>query len=516
MKFTRRQLSVGLGMAAFTPAFLVSCANGKHEKGVLRVALAGGPDSLDPLKAEFAISALLFRQYLLPIVGYGKNGEPSADFSLASSWAPNADFTKWVFEIKPDLKWSDGTILDAQSIVKSLQKGADWKMAYPDASELFGIKGYKKAFLEKADPSSIGVKLLDGNKIEIDLDGADANFTSRMQEFYAVPLHVMDKFGESWTKLDKIVVSGPYKPVVYTQTRIRFEHNPLGGWNDTMPIAIEVQSVDDFTTRIRMFQSKTIDLAQDPSLMRFASLTKDFPKNFIRVKAPRFTYISINTKKPQFTNPLLRRALNMSINRDRIADAIMRGAVNPATRFVRESEKINPDIEAAKKIMGDLGYNATNPLRFELLVPKDERERAAVEIANQWKAIFVEAIITTAESSAISARLNGFDFDCGLIRIDKGMKSDPLDLMASFGEGGNSYSHQWKNSKFDDALNVARSISDEKARLNALLAAEKFLLDEVPLMPIWFADSAWLQADRVSGGIEGMAPIIWPSLKVKD
>lgn len=516
MKLTRRHLSLGLGLGALSPAFLTSCANGKHEKGVLRVALAGGPDSLDPLKAEFAVSALLFRQYMLPIVGYGKNGEPSNDFSLSKSWSANADFTKWIFEIKPNLKWSDNTPLDAETIVKSLQKGADWKIAYPDASELFGIKGYKAAFLDKGNPEDIGVKLLEGNRIEIELDGADASFTSRMQEFYAVPLHIIDKFGESWTKIDKIVVSGPYKPTVYNQTRIRFDNNPLGGWVESMPKAIEVQSVDDFTTRIRMFQSKTIDLAQDPSLMRYASLTKDFPKNFIRVKAPRFAYISINTKKPQFTNPLVRRALNMAIDRDRIAHAILRGAVNPATRFVRDAEKINPDIVAAQKIMGDLGYNASNPLRFELLVPKDERERAAVEIANQWKAISVEALITTAESSAISARLNGFDFDCGLIRIDKGMKSDPLDLMASFGKGGNSYSHQWKNPNFDEALNVARSVSEKNARLNALLAIEKFLLDEVPLIPIWFADSAWLQADRVSGGIEGMAPIIWPSLKVKD
>ncbi len=514
MTITRRQF--GFGLSIFAPAILAACANGQHEMGVLRVALAGGPDSLDPLKAEFAISALLFRQYMLPIVGYGKDGGPSNDFSLSQSWTANADFTKWIFEVKPNMKWSDGTPLDAAGIIKSLQKSADWRLAYPDASELFGIKGYKKAFLEKGNIEDIGVKLLDGNKIEIELDGADANFTSRMQEFYAIPLHVMDKFGEEWTKLDKIVVSGPYKPTVYTQTRIRFDNNPNGGWVEGMPKAIEVQAVDDFTTRIRMFQSKTVDLAQDPSLMRYESLTKDFPNNFIRVKAPRFTYLSINTKKPQFTNPLVRRALSMAIDRVRIANAILRGAVNPATRFVRESAKIEPDVAGAKKIMGDLGYNAENPLRFELLVPKDERERAAVEITNQWKQISVEAIITTAESSAISARLNGFDFDCGLIRIDKGMKSDPLDLMASFGDGGNAYSHQWKNPKFDEALNIARSVSGDKARLDALLACEKFLLDEVPLVPIWFADSAWLQASRVTGGIEGMAPIIWPSLKVSD
>lgn len=512
---SRRQMVSALGLGISSPLFFSACGKKASKAGVLRVALRGGPDSLDPFRAEFAIAALLFRQYFLPLVGYGKDGIASSDLAIADKWVANSDFTQWTFNIKPNLKFSDNSPLGANEVLKSFHHSANWKTAYPDAPEIFGIKGFKKAFLEKGNPSSIAVRIIDNDKIQIDLDGADALFPERMQEFYPVPVHIIEKFGEQWTNVDKIVVSGPFIPKVYTQTRLRFEKNPLGNWAESMPQAIEVEAVDDASTRIRLFQSGDVDLSQDPSLLRFAGLEKEYGKNFKRFKAPALIYLSFNTKRPQFANFEIRQALSMAFDRTKVSQNILRGAVEPATRFVRSEPQIIPDKVKAKALMEKNGFNAANPLRFELIVAKDERERAAIEMVNQWKEIGVEAIITTVESSAISARLNGFDFDCAIVRIDKGMKSDPVDLMGSFADGGNAYSHQWKNKNFDIALEKALAIGEPNARKAALIAAEKFMLDEVPIMPIWYGDSAWLQNDRVTGGIEGMAPIIWPKLSLK-
>jgi ABC-type oligopeptide transport system substrate-binding subunit len=94
------------------------------------------------------------------------------------------------------------------------------------------------------------------------------------------------------------------------------------------------------------------------------------------------------------------------------------------------------------------------------------------------------------------------------------MKSDPIDLMASWGEGGTAYSHQWKDRAFDQALSDARAQSDPAARMTKTLAAEAILLQASPITGIWFFPSAWLVHKRVSGGIEGLAPIIWPSLRI--
>jgi oligopeptide transport system substrate-binding protein len=85
---------------------LAACGKTPAPPDILRVGLVGGPDSLDPLKAEFAAAALLFRQFFLPVIGYGPKGGPAA--ALATSWTPSNSNQTWTFEIASGLKWSDG------------------------------------------------------------------------------------------------------------------------------------------------------------------------------------------------------------------------------------------------------------------------------------------------------------------------------------------------------------------------------------------------------------------------
>lgn len=501
-----------------SPAFLAACGKKSRDKDTLRIALRGEADSLDPFKAEFAIANLLFSQYLLPLVGFGDNGK--AIPAIATSWQGSNDSKTWLLNINQGLKWSDGQPLKTDDILYSFWKAADWKTAYPDAPELFSIVGFEKAMMSKGDPKTIGVKKIAPDKIQIDLLASDARFPLQLQEFFPVPAHIVDKFGEDWTKLSNIVVSGPYKPTIFTQTRIKFDKQDSNDWaalgfNPNMPKAIDVDTVQDIATRLRMYQAGDVDIAQDPPLFRYDEIKQKYGSEFIRLPAPLMIYMSLNTKRPALQDKDVRRALGMAFDRTFIADKLMRGAVHPANRIVRDEPLLPYDPEGAKKILESKGYNASNQLKFEFLVPKDERERAAVKIVDSWKAIGVEATIASADTSAISARLNGHDFDAAIVKIDKGLKSDPIDLMASFASGGNAYSHQWVNKDFDAALNYARSIADEAKRKAAVLAAEKYLIDDAPILPIWFGDSAWLIGNNVDGGRKDIPPVIWPTLQIK-
>ncbi|CAN1521580.1 OppA ABC-type oligopeptide transport system, periplasmic component [Caulobacteraceae bacterium] len=503
-----------LSSFAIVPALsgLSACGKAAAPADILRVGLGGGPDSLDPLKAEFAAAALLFRQFYLPVVGYGPKAGPAPGF--ATSWTPSNNNKTWTFEIAQGLTWSDGKAIDSKDVLDSLRLGADKKTAYADASELYMIKGYRDCVVDGKDPTTIGVSAPNPTTLVVELDVSDAAFWSRMQEFYPVPMHTIAAHGEKWTELDKIVVSGPYKPVERSQTRLVFNKNPMGGWVEGMPGQISVEAIEDSSTRLRMFQSGDLDLAQDPPLLRAADFAKEFGNQYQRFEAPRLVYMSFNTKKPQFQDPDIRRALAMGFDRSVIANAVMRGSVEPAGRYVRGQAQPKYDPEGARAILSAKGFSATNPLRFELLVTKDDRERAAIQMVDMWKQIGVEATMFAADSSAIVSRLNGFDFEAAIVRIDKGMKSDAIDLMASWGEGGTAYSHQWKDPAFNQALLDARAESEPAARLAKTLAAEDILMKACPVTGVWFFPSSWLVSERVTGGIEGIAPIIWPSLKL--
>lgn len=504
-----------LSSLAVVPALtsLTACGKASAPPDILRVGLGGGPDSLDPLKAEFAAAALLFRQFYLPVVGYGPKGGPAPGF--ATSWTPSNNNKTWTFEIAQGLTWSDGKPIDSKDVLDSLRMGADKKTAYADASELYMIKGYRDCVVDGKDPTTIGVSAPDPTTLIIELAVSDAAFWSRMQEFYPVPMHAIAAHGEKWTELDKIVVSGPYKPIERSQTRLVFDKNPKGGWVDGMPGKISVEAIEDSSTRLRMFQSGDLDLAQDPPLLRAGDFAKEFGSQYQRFPAPRLIYISFNTKKPQLQDPDIRRALAMGFDRNVIANAVMRGSVEPAGRFVRDQAQPKYDPEAARAILSAKGFTPENPLRFEILVTKDDRERAAIQIVDMWKQIGVEATMFAADSSAIVSRLNGFEFEAAIVRIDKGMKSDAIDLMASWGEGGTAFSHQWKDPAFNQALSDARAESEPNARLAKTLAAEKILMAASPVTGVWFFPSSWLVNPRVTGGLEGIAPIIWPTLRIE-
>jgi oligopeptide transport system substrate-binding protein len=508
----RRSLVVGVAATPFLAA-LAGCSSRTAPADILRVGMKGPPDSLDPMKAEFAASALLFRQFWMPIVGYGTNA--TAAPAMARSWEGSNGYRSWTFKMTPGLTWSDGRLITSADVVDSLRYSADKKTAYADASELYMIKGYRDCVVEGKDPKTIGVSAPDPETFIIELEVADAQFWSRMQEFYPIPLHAKAAHGTNWTDMDKIVVSGPYKPIERTQTRLVFDQNPRGGWMSGMPRQISVEAIEDSATRLRMFQSGDLDLAQDPPLLRATELGREFGKAYQKFPAPRLVYTSFNTKNPQLSDPAVRRALAMSIDRDVIANSVMRGAVESAGRLVRGQPQPKYDPEAAKAILEQKGFNATNPLRFTLLVPKDDRERAAIQMADMWKKVGVEATLFAADSSAIVARLNAFDFDAAVVRIDKGMKSDPIDLLASWGEGGTAYSHQWKDPAFDKALADARALPDGEARVAKVLEAEKILTDATPVTGIWFFPSSWLVNERIEGGIAGMPLVIWTTLKIK-
>lgn len=493
-------------------AGLAGCGTREAPGDVLRVAMRGEPDSLDPLKAEFAASAVLFRQYMHPVVGYGAGGEPVP--AIAESWEGSEGYRRWTFKIKQGLTFSDDTPITAITVRDSLRKAADRATAYPDASEYYAITGVQDAVVNGTDPTAIDVQAPDDTTLVIGLTAPDAQFPARLQEFYPVPLHAIAVDPAGWTQPDKIVVSGPYRPVERTQTRIVFDANPKGGWVEGMPRRIDVEAVSEATTRLRMFQSGSVDLAEDPPSLRAREFAAEFGTRFRQAPAPRIIYMSMNTRRPQFQDADIRRAVAMSINREQICTGIMRGSVEPAGRFVRGEAQPAFDPDGARAILAAKGYTPENPLRFEVMVAKDDRERAAVQMLSDWKAVGIEAVIFGADSSAIVARLNGFDFDAAIVRLDKGMKSDPIDLMQSWGAGGTAYSHQWKDQAFDAALSRARAEVDPTRRKALVLEAESILLEAAPVTGIWFFPSAWLVAPRVAGGIEGVPPIIWPSLRI--
>jgi oligopeptide transport system substrate-binding protein len=514
MMQTRRSTLASL--AAVSTLAACGRGGGAAPADTLRIGLGGAPDSLDPLKAEFAISALLFRQIWLPLTR--KQADGSIGPGVAESWTAAPDAKLWTFKVRPGLKWSDGSPLTAEDVVASFRIAADPETAFPDAPDLYRIQGFPEAVTGKAPTEAIGVRALPDGLVEITLSVPDAGLHASLDEFYPVPVAVRAKHGMAWTQPENIVVSGPYKPVRMTQTEMTFEANP----NFATPAPIKtvfVQAIDDAATRGRMFRAGDLDLAQDPPLGQLEALKERFGDQLKRYAAPRIFYLSFNTSRPALADPALRRALGQVVDRDLIAQTIFRGAVDPAYQLLRGPMRHSPQgkaaFEAAAAAVKAAGYSPEKPLKLELAVVNDERARVALLVQDMWKPLGVEVEIFGGEQTGIVTKLNQGEFDVGLTRLDRGLKDSGLEMLEAFSSRGTAKSHRWVEPKFDALLDQARAIPIGAERDAFTDQAEALMHEASPIAPLYFAPALWLCAPRVAGaGDSPLPPVFWDRLRL--
>lgn len=504
------------GLTAASVLTLAACADRSAPTDMLRVGLGGAADSLDPLKAETAVAAVIFRQIWEPLTRYAPNDGVAP--GLIARWESFDNATRWVGTLAQGRVWSDGSPITVADVVESWRFAADPKTAYPDVAEFFAIAGLAEAAAGKAPTDSIAVQATGEAGIEFRLVAPDAQFDHLMREFYPTPMAVRAKHGDAWVRPENIVVSGPYKPTAQTQLRLELTRNERYP-GAKGPTKISVESVDDGATRVRMFRSGDLDLVADPPLSQLDSLRERFGEQLRRWQAPKFFYLSFNTSKAPFDRQDLRRALGAVIDRAAIAQSVFRGAVQPAFNFDREPARYPPmgpaATDQAVAALKAAGFGPENPLRFELAVVKDERERVALLVQDMWKPLGVECEIFGSEGTGIITKLNEGQFDVGLTRIDKGLKDNILDLMASYSAQGTARSHRWTDPAFDAAIAAARAEADPAARREKELAVERILMEAGAVSPLYFAPALWLASDRITLPESTLQPVFWNETTLK-
>lgn len=504
------------GLSAGSLLTLSACGQRAAPSDILRIGLGGAADSLDPLKAETAVAAVIFRQIWEPLTRYAPNDGVAP--GLIARWESFDNATRWVGTLAPGRVWSDGAPITVSDVVESWRFAADPKTAYPDVAEFFAIAGLAQAAAGKAPPDSIAVRAVGDAGIEFRLVAPDAQFDHLMREFYPTPMAMRAKYGDAWVRPENIVVSGPYKPTAQTQLRIELERNERYP-GAKGPARLSVEAIDDAATRVRMFRSGDLDLMADPPLSQLDSLRDRFGDQLKRWQAPKFIYLSFNTKKAPFDQPAVRKALGATVDRAAIAKAVFRDAVQPAFNFDREPARYPPQgpaaMESAAAALKAAGFGPENPLRFELAVVKDERERVALQIQDMWKPLGVACEIFGSEGTGIITKLNEGDFDVGLTRIDKGLKDNILDLLASYSAQGTARSHGWTDPAFDAAIAAARAEADPAVRREKDLAVERIAMDAGAVSPLYFAPALWLASDRVTLPDSTLQPVFWNEVALK-
>ncbi|MBF0804506.1 oligopeptide ABC transporter substrate-binding protein OppA [Neisseria sp. 19428wB4_WF04] len=372
------------------------------EKQEITVNNGAEPESLDPHKVSGVPESNILRQMLVGLVSTDNNGNTVP--GMAQSWE-SADNKVWTFKLR-DAKWSNGDPVSAEDFVYSMRRVADPATASPYASYLADVKvaGAEPVINGKAKPDTLGVKALDGKTLQITLTEPVPYFPDVLIHTSTKPVHraTVETFGEKWTLPANMVVNGPYKPAAWeVNSQIVLERN--SAYYDDAATTINravLLPISSAHTDISRFKAGEIDVSyNDIPTEQFKPLQQEMGSQVKTAPYLCTYYYEFNHTKPPFDNPKVRKALQLSLDRETLTEKVVGRGETVAYQFTPPATQgmatFTPEWKAwdkakriaeAKKLLAEAGYGETRPLSFELLYNTNENHKKnAVAAAALWK-----------------------------------------------------------------------------------------------------------------------------------
>jgi oligopeptide transport system substrate-binding protein len=487
--------------------------------GVLRVAADAEPQSLDPQlttgHTEHRILTSLFEglatlnQKTLAI-------EPG----VAKSWDVSEDGKTYTFHLNPDAKWSNGTPVTAKDFVYSYKRILSPKLGSEYSYLPWCIENaeaYNKGTV--TDFEKVGVKAIDDQTLEVRLAYPAPYFLSMQMHnaWFPVLQSNVEQFGKmddrqsSWILAGNMVSNGPFKLVEWKPNEIirvvRNEHywdakNVKLDEIEFYPVSGNLQTAE------RMFRANEVDTLETLVITKIPAYKRDNP-SVLRLEPFVGTYFyRINTTRPPLNDPRVRLALAMSVDKKSICDDVLFGAFVPAVALTppgiggyTAEAGIPYDLTKAKALLAEAGFPDGKGMRpIEILYNESEDHQLIAEaIQDMWKkGLGIEVNTNKQEWKVYLNSMTTLNYDV----VRAGWIADFLDPMnycECFTTGNGNNRTGWSNAKYDELEHKARYELDPAQRFGYMQEAEKLLLSETPIIPIYTYRQRYLVSPDLQG-----------------
>jgi oligopeptide transport system substrate-binding protein len=237
-------------------------------------------------------------------------------------------------------------------------------------------------------------------------------------------------------------------------------------------------------------------------------------------------FYRVNVTKAPFNDVRVRKALLLAIDRKSITQSITRGGEVPALAIVPNgmpdalpgsdfrtlggSFYKDDDITTAKALLAQAGYpNGKGFPAFSLLFNTSNLTKTICEAIQQmWKKnLGITCTLRNEELGVFVDDLIHMNFNLALVQWT-GDYMDPSTFLYMFVTGGGSSHTGWSNKSYDALIAKAKATVDPKARMAALHAAEKILMTEVPILPIYYCTSPVLLSKHIKNFYQSALGIV--------
>lgn len=473
-------------------------------------------ESLDPQKVSGVPESHIIRDLLEGIVIQDDYGNLLP--GVAKNWQTE-DNKVWIIHLKENAKWSNGDPVTADDFVYTWRRLGDPKTGSPYASYLAmtTMKNAEAIIAGKKEVDSLGVEAIDKHTLKVTLESPLSYFISMLAHTSMKPVHqhTVETYGDKWTSVEHYVSNGAYAMKKWVvNERIVLERNNYY-WDNANTVLDKVTflPIEDQVAEMNRYLAGEIHITNEVPSEHINRLKKEYSQDFVTTPALCTYYYEFNTKRKPFDNADIRKALAYSIDRHVVTKFVIGKGDTPAYNFTHVSTngfeldkpnyaKISQQerLKEAKRLIAKAGYGKDNPLSFTLLYNTSENhKKIAVALASMWKkslGVTVELENQEWKSYLDSKRQGNFDVSragwCG----DYNESSTFLGIMRS----GHSQNYaNYSNVAFDKTLDDALNAKTDKARTENYKISEKYLAEDMPIMPIYHYVNAQLVSPKVGG-----------------
>ncbi|UUZ94065.1 nickel ABC transporter substrate-binding protein [Paenibacillus sp. P25] len=447
-----------------------------------------------------------------PLVRYSEGGK--LEPHLAESWSISPDGKEYTFQLRRNVKFSDGTAFNAAIVKKNFD------------AILKNVKNHTwLGFFNVLDKTEAA----DEYTFKMTLKRP---YYPVLQELSVVrPVRFLGEAGfpedgDTSKGVKKAVGTGPWMLTDYKKDEYaEFTRNPNYWGTSPKADKVVIKVIPDGETRVLAFEKGELDLIYGEGVISMDAFKqlKASGKYETSLSEPIATRLLVlNTTREPLADLRVRLALQHGFNKQAMVDGITGGLEEKADNILSKNfpytnlsiAPVDYNVEKAKAYLDEAGWKSPagktvrekdgKPLQLELIYEKSEQVQKpmAETLQAEWAAIGVKLNITGLELTEQVKRFRANDFDLNF-SSNYGAPYDPHSFIHVVAEKGFGFSDALSNlpvkKELDRQINEALFSSDEKTRQELYGTILKSLQEQAALLPLSYLKKTAVYQKGVTG-----------------
>lgn len=481
---------------------------------ILHLGNGADPKALDPGQEESEIEYNIDTALFEGLTNIANDGETILP-GVAERWDVSPDGRTYTFHLRPDARWSDGSLVTADDFEFAFRRVFTPTLLSQSNIAGFPIVGAQEMMEGRKVP--LGVHALDARTLRIELKFPTPYLPYILAgaPFVPVPRAVVEKFGDpyqpgsAWSRPGNMVSNGAFRLVSWRPNQdVVVARNPYY-WDHARVRLNEVHfyPTDDIESEERSFRSGGLHVTYGLPTSKIA-VYADRHDPRLRITPQLDTvFLDFNANQRPFQDVRVRRAFSLAIDRDRIVPLVNQGEFSPAHALTRPgtagyqppaAEDYRPD--EARRLLAEAGFAGGAGFPAVAIRARQGNKHALAEALQEtWRRVLgVTVEIEIEEQKVFFSDLEAKNYDLALDSYFYGIQAPEMMFMMALPDSPANYPG-WKSGAFAEAFRAANEATVLPARRAAYDRMERALQDEAVFVPVAY----WNQVHLVSPMVKG-------------